>query len=93
MARKDWTFYQNPLDEAAVLIAVEVWKLLDRLGFNGDMQGRIKDFEELGDDERVGAVVKAWVLVEGTLRRWPDEGDPLVLAFARAIEGSAGTDA
>jgi len=64
MAREDWTFYQNPVDHAAVLIAVEVWKLLDRLGPHGDMQGRIKDFEELSDEERGGAVLKASVLVQ-----------------------------
>jgi hypothetical protein len=93
MARKDWTLDQNPLDEAAVLIAAEIWKLLDRLGFNGDMHGRIKDFEKLGDDERMGAVIMASNLVQWTLRRWPDEGNPLVLAFGRAIGGSAGTDA
>jgi hypothetical protein len=56
MARKDWTFYQNPVNDAAVLIAVEVWKLLDRLGPDGDMQGRIKDFEELDDAGRGFAV-------------------------------------
>jgi hypothetical protein len=44
MARKDWTPLQNPLNETALLIAAEVWKLLDRLGPDGDMQGRIKDF-------------------------------------------------
>jgi len=87
MAREDWTFYQNPVDHAAVLIAVEVWKLLDRLGPHGDMQGRIKDFEELSDEERGGAVLKASVLVQAKLSRWPDDGDPLMQEFARATEG------
>jgi hypothetical protein len=93
MARKDWTYFQNPVNDAAVLIAVEVWKLLDRLGLDGDMQGRIKDFEELGDEERAFAVLKASVLVQAKLSRWPDDGDHLMREFARASEGSAGTDA
>lgn len=90
MARKDWTYFQNPVNDAAVLIAVEVWKLLDRLRPDGGMQGRIKDFEELDDGEREFAVVKALILVQGKLRRCPDDGDPLMQEFARA---SAGTDA
>jgi hypothetical protein len=77
MARKDWTFYQNPVNDAAVLIAVEVWKLLDRLGPDGDMQGRIKDFEELDDAGRGFAVLTASVLVQAKLGRWPDVGDTL----------------
>ena len=93
MARKDWTYFQNPVNEAAVLIAVEIWKLLDRLGPDGDMQGRIKDFEELGDEQRGSVALKASLLVQGKLSRWPDDGDPLMREFARASEGSAGTDA
>jgi hypothetical protein len=93
MTRKDWTYFQNPVNDAAVLIAVEVWKLLDRLGLDGDMQGRIKDFEELDDGERGFAVMKASVLVQGKLSRRPDDGDSLMREFAGAIEGSAGTDA
>ena len=93
MARKDWTYFQNPANEAAVLIAVEVWKLLDRLGPDGDMQGRIKDFEELGNEERGAAVLKASVLVQGKLSRWPDDGDPLCESSREESEGSAGTDA
>ena len=93
IARKDFTYFQNPVNEAAVLIAVEIWKLLDRLGPDGDMQGRIKDFEELGDEERGSVALKASLLVQGKLSRWPDDGDPLMREFARASEGSAGTDA
>jgi len=90
MARKDWTYFQNPVNDAAVLIVVEVWKLLDRLRPDGDMQGRIKDFEELDDEEREFAVMKASVLVQEKLSRRPDDGDPLMREFAGA---SAGTDA
>ena len=91
MARKDWTFYQNPVNHAAVLIAVEVCKLLDRLGPDGDKQGRIEDFEELNDEERRFAVTTAWALMQAKLKREPDDGDPLMQEFARAIE-AAGTD-
>jgi hypothetical protein len=90
MARKDWTYFQNPVNDAAVLIAVEVWKLLDRLGPEGDMQGRIKDFEELDDWGRTFAVMKASILIQEKLSGRPDDGDPLMQEFARA---SAGTDA
>jgi hypothetical protein len=93
MARKDWTFFQNPVNEAAVLIAVEVWKLLDRLGPDGDMQGRIKDFEKLNDEGRGFVVSTASALVQAKLGRWPYDGDPLMQAFARASEGPAATDA
>ena len=91
MARKDWTYFHHLANEAAVLIAVEVWKLLHRLGPDGDMQGRIKDFEELGNEERGAAVLKASVLVQGKLSRWPDDGDPLMREFAsrkRRIRGN-----
>src|SRR5271166_6155801 len=88
MARKDWTYFQNPVNDAAVLIVVEVWKLLDRLRPDGDMQGRIKDFEELDDEEREFAVMKASVLVQEKLSRRPDDGDPLIREFAGASAGT-----
>jgi hypothetical protein len=75
-----------------VLIGVDVWKLLDRLGPDGDMQGRIKDIEELDDEERGFAVLKASALVQAKLSRRPDNGDPLTREFDRAREGSAGID-
>ena len=87
MARKDWTYFQNPVNDAAVLIAVEVWKLLDRLGPDGDMQGRIKDFEELNDEERRLAVCRASVLMQAQASPWP-YSDLLMPEFARASEGS-----
>jgi hypothetical protein len=76
-----------------VLIAVEVFKLLDRLGPEGDMQGRIKDFEELDDKEREFAVVKASSLVQVKLTGRLDHSDPLEEEFVRASGGSGGADA
>jgi hypothetical protein len=76
-----------------VLIAVEVLKLLDRLGPEGDMQGRIKDFEELDDDGRAFAVLKASALVQVKLPGRLDHSDPLEEEFVRASGGSAGADA
>jgi hypothetical protein len=71
MARENWTYHRNPVNEAAELVAGEIEATLARLA-SGDLRGCVRDYDELSDEERAGAVMKASTAVYARLLGWSD---------------------
>jgi hypothetical protein len=76
MARDNWTYHRNPVNEAAELVADEIEATLARLA-SGDLRGRVRDYDELSDEERAGVVMKASTAVYARLLGWSDEDELL----------------
>ena len=76
MARENWTYHRNPVNEAAELVAGEIEATLARLA-SGDLRGRVRDYDELSDEGRAGVVMKASTAVYARLLGWSDSDELL----------------